>query len=138
MSRPNSLLSAVLFFSKLMPCALEAHYSQIVREQVKCKKPNVFRMPKQNQPQNTKHKTNTTRKKTSRKQSKNNEILGALSTSSQRREINLEASTHKPFFTFLLHAARCQAGLRRDNGWTTIKPLSTPQSIISRLRPCAT
>ena len=36
---------------------------------MKCKKPNVFRMPKQNQPQNTKHQPNTKRKKTSRKQS---------------------------------------------------------------------
>ena len=45
------------------------NYSQVVREQVKCKKPNVFRMPKQNQPQNTKHQPNTKRKKTSRKQS---------------------------------------------------------------------
>ena len=64
-------------------------YSQVVREQVKCKKPNVFRMPKQNKPQNTKHQPNTKRKKTSRKQSEtlrfqNNEIFGALSTSSRR------------------------------------------------------
>ena len=34
------------------------NYSQVVREQVKCKKPDVFRMPKQNNPETqtqTKH-----------------------------------------------------------------------------------
>ena len=36
-------------------------YSQVVREQVKCKKPDVFRMQKQNKPRNT--NTNQTRKK---------------------------------------------------------------------------
>ena len=80
------------------------NYSQIVREQVKCKKPDVFRMQKQNKPRNKntnqtrqaetkqtpkhKHKPNTTRRKTSSKLSETlrfqDEILGALSTSSRR------------------------------------------------------
>ena len=65
------------------------NYSQVVREQVKCKKPDVFRMQKQNKPPKHKHKPNTTRRKTSSKLSETlrfqkDEILGALSTSSRR------------------------------------------------------
>ena len=64
------------------------NYSQVEREQVKCKKPDVFRLQKQNKPRNT--NTNQTQtKKTSRKLSEtlrfqNDEILGALNTSSRR------------------------------------------------------
>ena len=35
------------------------NYSEVVREQVKCKKPDVFRMPKQNDPEQHKHKPKT-------------------------------------------------------------------------------
>ena len=43
------------------------NYSQVVREQVKCKKPDVFRMQKQQKTSKHKHKPNTARRKTSRK-----------------------------------------------------------------------
>ena len=66
------------------------NYSQVVREQVKCKKPDVFRLQEtKTSPKTQKHQPNTKRKKTSRKLSEtlriqNDEILGALSSSSRR------------------------------------------------------
>ena len=66
--------------------------SQIVREQVKSKKPDVFTKRKQKQKQVPKqtNQHNTQKKKTSSRLSEtqlrfqNNEILGALSSSSRR------------------------------------------------------
>ena len=63
------------------------NYSQVVREQVKCKKPDVVQIAKpKTSPTTNKHQQNTQTKKTSRKLSEtlrfqNNEILGALSSS---------------------------------------------------------
>jgi len=42
------------------------NYSQVVREQVKSKKPGVFRMPKQSNPKTQTQTKNTTRRKTPR------------------------------------------------------------------------
>ena len=72
------------------------NYSQVVREQVKCKKPDVFRRRNKNKPQNQQKQHNTQKRKTSSKLSEtqlrfqNNEILGALSSSSRRHRDSRE------------------------------------------------